>query len=215
MTAEASIVRNLGCAVAVGGGTSLGAARMAQRLVDDGATALISFGFAGGLDPALPPGALVVPQRVLSHGRSLPCDAALSAALGGQPIACLLGSDSIVTAAADKRRLWQETGAGVVDMESGVVAEVATASGIPFAVVRAVCDPATRGLPAAALTALDPNGRVAKMRMAGILARHPGQIPALIILGRDAALARKALIRGAESLGRLAAREANSGGLGL
>ena len=35
----------------------------ARRLIDDGSDALVSFGLAGGLDPALRPGALIVPRR--------------------------------------------------------------------------------------------------------------------------------------------------------
>jgi adenosylhomocysteine nucleosidase len=211
MTAEARLLAGTGCAVAIGGGTSVGACRMAQRLVDDGATALISFGLAGGLDPALAAGALVVPQSVQVQGRLFSCDEALRASLAGESIASLLAADAVVASATEKRRLWQETGAGAVDLESGAVAEVATAAGIPFAVLRAVCDPAARDLPSAAVEALDQNGRIAPAKMAGILARHPLQILALIALGRAAARARRSLVGGAESLGRLAAGHADLG----
>lgn len=214
LTAEARLLARAGCAVAIGGGLPVGARRMAQRLVDDGAMALISFGLAGGLDPALAAGALLVPRAVLSQGRLFNCDDALRASLSGQDISLLLAADAVVVSAADKRRLWQESGAGAVDLESGAVAEVATAAGIPFAVMRAVCDPAARDLPTAAVEALDEHGRIAPLKMAGILARHPMQIPALIALGRDAARARRALVGGAESLGRLAARDPDLGSLG-
>jgi adenosylhomocysteine nucleosidase len=213
MTSEARILAGAGCAVAVGGGSPEGARRMAQRLVDDGATALISFGLAGGLDPALVAGTLLAPQGVLSQGRLFPCDAELCGALAGESIPCLLAGETVVDRAADKLRLGQETGAGAVDLESGAVAEVASATGIPFAVLRAICDPAARDLPRAAVEGLDEQGRIALMKMAGILARHPWQILGLVALGRDAARARRALVRGAESLGRLAARNTDLGRL--
>ena len=178
---------------------------MAQRLVDDGVTALISFGLAGGLDPALSAGTLFVARAVLSQGRLFDCDGGLSAPLPGHSIARVLGADAVVASADEKLRLWRETGAGAVDLESGAVAEVAAAAGIPFAVLRAVCDPAARDLPSAAIEALDRQGRIAPMKMASILARHPMQVFALIALGRYAAQARRALVGGAESLGRLAA----------
>jgi adenosylhomocysteine nucleosidase len=200
MTAEARLLESIGCAIAVGGGTPVGARRMAKRLVDDGVTALISFGLAGGLD-------------VLSDGRLLACDEALRAPLAGDSIPCLFAAETVVASAAEKLRLWRTTGAGVVDLESGEVAQVAIAAGIPFAVLRAVCDPASRNLPVAAVMALDPQGRISALRMAGILARDPWQIPGLIALGRDAARARRSLVRGAESLGRLAAGHADLGGL--
>jgi adenosylhomocysteine nucleosidase len=213
MTSEARILRATGCALAVGGGLPLGARRMAQRLVDDGANALISFGLAGGLDPARAAGARLVPRAVLSQDTAFPCDEGLCAALAGERIEYLLAGHEVVATAEDKARLWRETGAGAVDLESGAVAEVAKASGLPFAVMRAVCDPATRDLPRAAVEALDEQGHIAPLRMAGIVARHPREIIGLVALGRDAARARRALVRGAESLGRLAARDANLGRL--
>jgi adenosylhomocysteine nucleosidase len=216
MTAEARLLGSVGCAIAVGGGTPIGARRMAQKLVQDGASALLSFGLAGGLDPALVAGTLVVPRAVLSHqGRMFDCDDRLSAPLAGERITCLLAADAVVATASDKARMWQETGAGAVDLESGAVAEVAAAAGIPFAVMRAVCDPASRTLPSAAMEALDEHGRISGLRIAGVLARHPWQILGLIALGRDAARARRALVGGAERLGRLAAGDPNLGRLCL
>ena len=211
MTSEARLLGGAGCAIAVGGGSSVGARRVAQKLVDDGATTLISFGLAGGLDPDLPSGTLLAPRGVLSKGRVIECDTALRAALPGETIACLLAGDAVVETVAEKLRLWQTTGAGAVDMESGPVAEVASAADIPFAVLRAVCDPAARQLPGAAVDALDEKGRISPMRMAGILARHPKQLLGLVFLGIDAARARRSLVGGAESLGRLAARQTNLG----
>jgi adenosylhomocysteine nucleosidase len=57
-----------------------------------------------------------------------------------------------------------------------------------------VCDPAERNLPLAALTALDPQGRIQPSALLRSLARHPDQIPALIALGREASRARTALL---------------------
>lgn len=213
MTSEARIARGTGCALAVGGGSPLGARRMAQRLVEDGANALISFGLAGGLDPALTAGALLLPRAVLSQDTAFPCDEAICAALEGERIDYVLAGHEVVATAVDKAQLWRESGAGAVDLESGAVAEVAAASGLPFAVMRAVCDPATRDLPRAAVEALDEQGRVAPLKMAAILARHPSEFIGLVALGLDAVRARKSLIRGAESLRRLAACDADFGRL--
>jgi adenosylhomocysteine nucleosidase len=116
MTAEARLLGRTGCAIAIGGGTPVGARRMAQNLVKDGATALISFGLAGGLDPALVAGTLLVPCAVLSQGRLLACDEALRAPLAGQSTPCLLAANVVVASASEKLRLWRTTGAGAVDL---------------------------------------------------------------------------------------------------
>lgn len=213
MLSEARIAQRTGCAVAIGGGLPMGARRMAERLIADGATALISFGLAGGLDPALEAGALVVPRSVVSEIGELNCDNQLCHALqaGAIPVDRLLAGRVVVSRAAEKAHLWRCHQAAAVDLESGVMAEVAAAHGVPFAVLRAVCDPAWRSLPRTAVEALDETGRVRPMKMAGMLARHPQDILGLIALGRDAARARRALVRGAESLGRFAARHADLG----
>ena len=61
LAAEARIARRLGWKVAIGGGAAAGAEAAARRLIDEGSDALVSFGLAGALDPALRPGALIVP----------------------------------------------------------------------------------------------------------------------------------------------------------
>jgi adenosylhomocysteine nucleosidase len=218
LTAEARIAQRAGWAVAVGGGLPMGARRMAERLVQDGATLLISFGLAGGLDPSLKAGTLVVPRTVLAQNQSYACDPELRRVLeeGATAVDSVLAGEAVVALATEKARLWQRCGAAAVDLESGVVAEVAQARGVPFAVLRAICDPAWRDLPRTAVEAVDRTGRVRPMKMAGMLARHPMDIFGLIALGRDAARARQSLIGGAESLGRLAPSDADLGlGLGL
>jgi adenosylhomocysteine nucleosidase len=73
---------------------------------------------------------------------------------------------------------------------------------LPFAVLRAVCDPAQRGLPPAALATLDAGGGIRFARVLGSVAARPWQIPALLRLALDAALARRALMRAALGLRR-------------
>jgi adenosylhomocysteine nucleosidase len=191
--AEAKIARPLGWPVAIGGGTTAGAARAARQLIGSGATGVISFGLAGGLDPTLPAGTVIVPNDVIAAGRVWPTDTSLNARLGGATGHRYLGLDRIVASATEKRRLGSETGAAAVDMESGAVAAVANELGVPFAVLRAICDPADRGLPRAALVTLDAAGRIDPARLAWSILTHPGQIGALLALARDAAAARRTL----------------------
>ena len=101
-----------------------------------------------------------------------------------------------------KRRLSSQTGASAVDLESGAVARVAQRHRLPFAVLRAVCDPAQRTLPPAALAALDSGGGIRLARVLRSVIARPWQIPALLRLALDAASARRAIVRAASGLRR-------------
>jgi adenosylhomocysteine nucleosidase len=167
-------------------------------LVERGATALVSFGLAGGLDPALRPGAVIVARDVLSNGARFATDVALGAAFGGITGQTVLAGTAVVADAVAKRALFTATGAHAVDLESGAVIAVARAHGLPFAVVRAVCDPAERDLPPAALVALGPDGGIGLLAVLRSVVRRPGQIAGLLAVARDAARARRGLVGVAE-----------------
>ncbi len=203
LVAEARIAEKLGVPVEAGGGTPWGAELAAEKLVAQGATALVSFGFAGGLDPDFRPGLIVVPLAVVEAGRIRPTNAKLAETLGGWFGGMLAAEAEIVTLAAEKYALGRATLCGSVDLESGAIARVAERHGIPFAVLRAICDPADRDLPPAASVALNEKGAIAARRVAFSILRSPAQIPGLIALGRDAARARSALVRRVFELGNL------------
>jgi adenosylhomocysteine nucleosidase len=194
LAAEARIARRHG-EVAIGGGGAAGAMAAAEHLVARGARALLSFGVAGGLDPDLRPGDIVVPAAVLYAGQHYFTDVDLCLALGGTTVNLLLAGDAVVADAVAKRLLSAQTGASAVDLESGAVARVAHRHRLPFAVLRAVCDPAHRSLPAAALAAVNGAGEIRALGMLGSIVARPRQLPELLRLARDAALARRALVR--------------------
>jgi len=191
LAAEAALLKDTPFMVAAGGGTPAGATTAAQKLIDQGAEALISFGLAGGLNPVLKPGTLVIPACV----NNTPCDATLIAWLGGATCQNLYAGTSIAVTAAQKSALFASTNADAIDLESAAVATAAQAAQIPFACLRAIADPATRTLPPAALIALNTTGEIALRPILASLARNPLQLPALIALARDAAKARKALVQ--------------------
>lgn len=201
LTAEARIARRLGLKAQAGGGTPEGAEAAAEALVAAGATALLSFGLAGGLDPTLKPGDIIIPDAVVEDGRIRPANAHLSAALGEATHGMILAYSAIVASAADKAELARTTLCRAVDLESGAVARVAERHKLPFAVLRAICDDATRDLPPAAMAALDEKGAIAFARVALSILGNPLQIPSLIALGRDAGRAREALLRRVNQIG--------------
>ena len=191
LAAEARLARPLGSACA-GGGTPQGAAEAATNLIAQGATALISFGLAGGLNPALPAGTLIIPGALQTPAGAKLADAVLVRRLGGPRHTLYAGIDIAVTR-ADKKALYDRTGADAIDLESGAVADVAAAAGVPFAVLRAICDPADTDLPPAAMIALDARGAITVARVAGAVLRQPAQLPALLRLAAHAAAASAAL----------------------
>jgi adenosylhomocysteine nucleosidase len=136
------------------------AARAARNLVDDGATALVSWGTAGALDRALPNGTIVLATEViwqrptqssLVRFESAPLwRARLVHALPGKigmAQGPLLTSPRALATAEEKSAAFARTHALAVDMESAAVAEVAHASGRPFIAVRAIVDGAGDTLP--------------------------------------------------------------------
>jgi len=197
---EAKLLSPLRARTFIGGGTAAGAAEAATRAVNAGARALISFGLAGGLNPELQPGAILVPARLILHGRQIDTDASLSAALGGVTCAALLASDGIVGSVAGKAERWRDMHAEAVDLESGAVATAARRADLPFAVLRAICDPATRSLPPAAMAALSKSGGISLGGLLGSLLLNPGQLTDLRELAKDAAAARAALASHVASL---------------
>lgn len=196
---EAAIAAGPGVMTLCGVGSERLAARLEDLIVQDArpCRGIISFGTAGGLDPALPPGACVIADGIVSPAGRLPVDAhwlrALQACLPEAIQGVLAGVDQPIRDAADKARLWQSSLARTVDMESHRAALIAQRHGVPFAACRVVVDPAHRGLPVAATAGLRDDGTAALMQILRALAAHPGQLPALLQLASDAGAAKRTL----------------------
>jgi adenosylhomocysteine nucleosidase len=200
LTAEARWLRNAGFMIKVGGGTPYGAELAAEALAKDGAQGLISFGLAGGLKPGLVAGSIVVPTAVLEGNRVYPADYALLSFLGGSTGAPIYAGQKIAESAHDKALIYRRARPDAIDLESGAVARVAQARGLPFAVLRAVADPWDADLPPAAMIALKDDGGLDLLGVARSIARRPWQIKGLLALGRAAKLARGALMGRLEKL---------------
>ena len=125
-------------------------------------------------------------------------DALMAEPFGGLTDHTILGGGDIAADATAKRRLRAATGAQAIDLESSAVAATAAAHGLPFIVVRAICDPEERDLPPAALIALGPSGAIGLWRVLRSVFSDPRQIGDLLALAQDAKLARRALLRLAE-----------------
>src|SRR5579875_2379572 len=99
-----------------------------------------------------------------------------------------------VTARADRRALAERSGAIAVDMEAAAVAGVAARANLPFAAVKAICDPLERELPVAAIRAFaGTNGALEPHLLPRLLLGGPALWLDLARLARDFAAARRAL----------------------
>ncbi|MEM7743945.1 MAG: nucleoside phosphorylase [Pseudomonadota bacterium] len=182
--------------IAITGARPEEAEASAKRLLAEGATSLVSWGIAGGLDPDLAPGDLVHGEAVSTPDRAR---WPLAMPEGGLRRVVLLGSEAVVTTPDLKAALRIDTGAAAVDMETHRVATVAARAGVPCYAVRAIADPWDRALPSLAANALGPDGRprIAKVIMG--LAGRPWELPRLLAAKRDSDRALAALSAAADA----------------
>jgi hopanoid-associated phosphorylase len=187
---EAKVARLLTPLVVCSGAREAVAYQQAENLVAQKATTILSFGLAGGLNPALKPNTLVIGDRVvMENGKTIRCDEKLTALLqracpqakkGG-----VYGSTHLVPSPAEKRPLYEKSGCLIVDMESHVAAEVATKHHIRFGILRGVSDTADETFPPAALVGINPNGSINVGATLVSVLKQPGQVPALINLFKN------------------------------
>ncbi|MDF1522155.1 MAG: 5'-methylthioadenosine/adenosylhomocysteine nucleosidase [Trueperaceae bacterium] len=147
------------------------AAALTQTLLAHGAAAVLFTGVAGGVDPSLRVGDLVVADRAVQHdvdvtalgyargevpGHPLtwPADADLTARVreaaealaGAEGLRVVVGTvasgDRFVADPVDVARLRATFGAACAEMEGAAVAQVCAAWGVPWAIVRSVSDTA-------------------------------------------------------------------------
>ena len=154
---------------------------------------VISFGVAGGLDPSLKPGDIVLATEVVAGddrwlaGLSLNEDLIAGMALRRRRIirGGLAGAEEVVVAKARKAALWLQTGAAAVDMESHIAAAYAADAGLSFAALRVISDSAHRSLPSLAKTAIRPDGKVDLRKILSGVARNPSALSTLVSTGID------------------------------
>lgn len=176
----------------------------ATAMIDHGASGLVSFGVAGGLDPTLGAGVVVIASSVIAPSGQQwqthePWVEALMQLDGSFDSGAVVGSDVPVMTALDKRKLFRKHGALAVDMESQAVAAVAQDAGVPFIAIRAIGDPAGRSIPRAALSGLAPNGRTRALPVIAGLLRRPGDVAGIWRLAKETNRALQALRTAVES----------------
>ena len=182
------------------GSSSARACTAAERLVNEGCNKLLSFGIAGGLNPALGVGDVIFSNHVVttmdeSYGTKpkgkieKPTLRAGSRTVKGS----VCGVDTIAFTPQDKAKLFAATKAACADMESHAVARIAIKNNLPFFVIRAISDASRDTLPAFVADGVDAAGQPQIMPILKGLAANPFSLPLLLTLKKNTDNALKAL----------------------
>ncbi len=174
-----------------------------KALIEEGATALLSWGIAGGLVSKLSSGGLVVPKVIIGTDRSVyPTDEQwherLCSRLRGHvdlhegPLA---ETSTPLSRPSDKEDFYRRTEAIAVDMESRTIAALARKADLTFMAIRAISDPLDQRMPEFVFHAIDTFGELDGVRFAKGLFRHPFDILSLIYLGQNFRAARMTLAK--------------------
>jgi adenosylhomocysteine nucleosidase len=156
-------------------------------------------GFCGSLDPSLKPGSLILGRQVIAPGedvidpdRLMVEEIRSGLRASGLPFVYsrLLTVPAPAATRAAKRELWNEFGAGGVDMETYWVAEACRKARVNWIAVRAVLDTSSQALPRS-LHAWERPGDEA-LTAAGAI-RHPAEWPAYVRLASQYRAARRSL----------------------
>src|SRR5271163_4762650 len=198
---EAAILAGAGRFAICGDGPTL-RSRLAA-LTDTHFGIVISWGVCGGLDPRLRPGDLLLGSEVVSADERITTDKAVTSSLmqrlidGGVRVTVqrVAGVSAPVSTAVAKAELRGATGAAAVDMESLPAGRFALERRTPFAILRAVADPADRDLPPLVFKAVDSDGGIKTAAVVRDLVRSPGQLTGLVATDFDSRAAFRALRR--------------------
>lgn len=138
----------------------------------------LTCGFAGGLDPQLAQG-----HVLLEAAPGFPLRARLLAAGCSPGTFCC--TDRIVVSPEEKAALRAMTRADAVEMESEAIRLECARNGVPCATVRVISDTAHEALPLDFNRFADTQGNLSSARIAWALVRNPTRIGALIRFRRD------------------------------
>ncbi|QCE35607.1 hypothetical protein FAI40_09880 [Acetobacteraceae bacterium] len=194
LKAEADLARHFfpNAMIAMSNSTHQGAIQAVDYLKEKGVTQLLSFGCAGALASELKVGDILLPTTIIVDGENVGVSLSFPSAiiekkkLSKEPLLAVTG---IISRKEMKKKLFDETGAFSVDMESGAVAT----SGLPFFVLRVVCDESSEDLPPVALLPFGKGGKIPWHLIFLSLIKHPIQIPSLILLAKNGFVARSAM----------------------
>ncbi len=150
---------------------------------------LISSGFAGGADPSLTAGDLL-----LAENFSDPQLLARAQTLLVSRVGRLVTAARVIESSDDRARLAREQGAAAVDMETEWIARACAARKIPILSLRVISDTAAAPLPLPPTVLFDlERQETSPLKLASHLIKHPTHVMRLIRFARQIDAARKNL----------------------
>jgi nucleoside phosphorylase len=169
---------------------------MGTKLATEGTTRLLDavavervvvVGITGAVDEVTPIGTLILPEVVVDSATG--AEHRPSALGEGKPHGRMLTGDKLLT---DLNVIAGLRAEGVVslDMETAAIAQLCEGRGIPWSVFRVVSDRATDGTVTEELFQLSHmDGTPNKQAVARYFAKHPGSVPRLARMAKEAKLA--------------------------
>ena len=144
---------------------------------------VLTCGFAGGLNPKLKSGDVVF--GLVESAVSLQQLATRLFAAGAKEAKFFCSRHFVVTA-AEKQKLYDQSGADAVEMESEVIHTLCRKHGIPSATIRVILDTATEDLPLDFNQLTRPDLRIHHSKLAMAVMKSPGKIVSLFrLFGRS------------------------------
>jgi adenosylhomocysteine nucleosidase len=153
---------------------------------------LISTGFAGGLDPRLRVGDIIVAENYTDPDVLMRYFDVLKTCWIGE----LVTKAHVVENLAERRELLQGTGASAVDMETSVIAAFCRTHHIPLLSLRVISDTADQTMPMPFSVCFDAQTqRPRPLPVLRYLLNHPLKLPAFLRFVSGLSLAREKLGR--------------------
>lgn len=167
-----------------------------QRLAKNKPQLVISAGFAGGLQPDIQTGDLIIGQNYTDP------DILARLSLGKDwKVGDVATEDAIIERGADKVRLGKTTGALAGDLETAHFAKICTAHDVPMLSVRCISDGPDDDMPVPAHVLLNPEtGRPEPLQLFRHLLAHPTSVRGFNRLLKNAKNAQARLAVGLDEL---------------
>src|SRR4051812_42716719 len=162
-------------------------ASLEQALAAQRPNLILTCGFAGGLKPGLKGGTVL-----FQCDGNQDIQTRLQAA--GARAGIFLPGPKVASTAAEKCRLWEQSRADAVEMESFVIQAICRNERIPCATVRVILDAAGEDLPLDFNEFMTADQRINYGKLVLAVLRSPRKIPALLRLGRQSSMAANSLL---------------------